>query len=153
MFEKMSRSPRQENLDYFCGRPQDADRRQSFIDRGITPTNNLNGYFVVEPGTLVCGDFPHPLDYSRKPFGPVLQAFREQFPDLWEEGRQASAASGDLMRQLWDLYQSGDRDAAKAIEPQADEAYWRQAEVMDRAFQLLVPELEAAGIDPLDVCK
>jgi hypothetical protein len=155
MSEKPARRPiRQENMDYFYSSPAAAEQRQRFIDRGITPTNNFGLYFVDKPAREIAPgtDIPNPHDYNQRPFGPAINWLRTTHPDLWEAGKAAIADNNEHMRRFTDLLFKGEREAAEAMHDEVDASFWRRAELMDQAFHLILPELEAAGVDPLDVC-
>jgi len=146
---------RQENLDAFYRSPGLAEKRQEFIDRGITPTNNLSLYFKDQPAREIMAgtDIPNPFDYNRFSFGPAICWLRDTHSDVWEEGKEVIAYNVEKLGRYADLMFSGKREEADAMREEVDEAFWRQAEVMSRAFNLMLPELEAAGVDPLDVCR
>ena len=140
------------NLDAYCGRPEDSARRQEYIDRRLIPTNNLCMYFFDTSQHELAPGIPNPYDYRRRAFGDVLQRFRDTFPELWEEGRQAAEVRSAAMSEFVHVFMSSGEEAAAEQKEAAARAIWKKEEVFTRIYQLLVPELEASGIRPLDIC-
>lgn len=137
------------NLDYFYA---NGPKRQEFIDRGLIPTNNLSLYIVDEPVAERVTGIPNTHDYRQRPFGPVILALREQFPELWDQAQATARINSDVLQAFADkLFAGGGKDPG--LYELADITYWHNAQVYDRIFRLIAPRLIELGIDTLDVCK
>jgi len=139
------------NLDYFFGREADSKTRAEYLRRGLIPTNNLSVYFVDEPLAELAPGIPNTYDYRQKPFGATIQNFKQAHPDLWEAAKASAQETTSAMRQHTKaLLEHTD---ATDLQMAADQASWNKAEIYDRVFRIIAPQLQAAGIDPLEVCK
>jgi|GEM_PF-1240005 len=145
--------------DYFFSDPESQDKRNYYEHRGLTFTNNLHLWFQDDPEPELLSGVKNPHDYHQRNFGPVLEKFREEHGDLWREVQQAVAIrkgaitgyaelfkEGKPNRDEFEAFLSAQGDRSRELEQYADE-------VKSRAFAVLAPELIAAGIDPVDVCK
>lgn len=139
-------------LNTFYGGPADADKRAEYLKRGIIPTNNFARYVINDPENMPT-NAPDSHNYLHKPFGPALEDFRQTHPELWEQARKTSLVSRELMVTFTELLGDGERERAMAMRTDVDEAHWAMEEACDAAFRILAPQLEAQGIDPLDVCR
>lgn len=140
-------------LDRLYAHPQDAELRAGYIQRGLIPTNNLSQYFVDDPKPELAPGIRNPFDYRQKPFGPIITRFRETYPDLWAHARETAAESERRVSTYSDLLFAGERDKAMTLYADLEEAYWTRAKAYDQVIRIIAPQLEAAGIDPVEVCK
>jgi hypothetical protein len=144
---------RQVMLDHFCGRSDEVEKKQEFMARGLTPTNNLSLYFskLGDRPELAPGISNHHY-YLDRPFGQIFQSFRDANPDLWLQARALNEERSALGTRYWNHLQANETEQAKALEPVFDQAGWEEDAVFSAIFEVLAPQLEEAGIDPLDVC-
>ena len=152
MVESFPNSFGQANFDYFYGRPENSERRQEYLDRGLIPTNNLCLYFFESSQKDLAPGIPNHYNYHNRPFGQILQTFRDNNPELWEEARQAAEVSSAAMKEFSDHLFARESELAEEKRPRVVELSWVEAEVFNRVFDIIAPELAAAGINPLDVC-
>ncbi|HSX33012.1 MAG TPA: hypothetical protein VLF91_01600 [Candidatus Saccharimonadales bacterium] len=122
-----------ELINYNRGYPEDAAERDQLIHDDLLPTNNLHLYFLYDP-TEYPGEWD-PFDYNWRPFGPVMQAFRDQQPELWQEA--TAAAHEDLHPTRLSQQEASDE----------------KRRVFTRVIRTLAPMLQDAGFSAIDVCK
>jgi hypothetical protein len=144
-------------FEHYMGRPEDTEKRAEYVRRGLIPTNNLNLLIVDEPAAELApgAGIPNPHDYRQKPYGHILEDLKTNQPEVWEQAKEVSAQSRALMSSYWDTI-SGDHDTksveAKEIAAQCEATGWAEAEVYTCVMQILAPQLEAEGFDPLEIC-
>jgi len=143
----------QQIFDRLYAHPQDAKLRDEYIQRSLIPTNNLSQYFVDNPKPELAPGIQNPFDYRQKPFGPIITEFRETYPDLWARAIETAAESERRVSTYSDLLFAGEQDKAMTLYADLEEAYWIRAEVYDQVIRIIAPQLEAAGIDPIEVCR
>ena len=141
------------NFERLYGNPQDAALRAEYVRRGIIPTNNLFLYIVDEPKPELAPGIRNTFDYRQRPFGTVISQLRDNSPNLWEQAKKVAAESTRRTTEFSDLLFEGRADEAMLLRAGVDEAYWAKAEVFDTVFRIIAPQLEALGIDPVEVCK
>ena len=145
--------------DYFFSHVNSEEECKYYESRDLTFTNNLHLWFVDDPEHEIASGFPNPYDYRQRPFGPVLDAFRREHPDLWREVQQVMqtkrldlAIYAKLLTQenitpeILEEYEQKQKDYSANLREQA-------AITKSRAFDILAPQLLDVGIDPLDLCK
>jgi hypothetical protein len=145
--------------DYFFARPDNQEEREYYESRGLTFTNNLHLWFIEESEREVLPGFPNPYDYRARPFGEVIEGFRTEYPELWQEVRAvmsekrvsnalyiALLQKADATQADYDAYERDQREYANALAERA-------ATVKSQAFDIIAPRMAEAGLDPLDLCK
>lgn len=160
MSEQYPKKPTYEQraYDYYLGRPDQAEKRAEYISRGLVPTNNLSLLIVDEPRAEIAPGtgIPNPYDYTQQPYGPMIEALKNDHPELWEQAKEATAKCTELLDLHWDTI-SKDNDttseAAKEIASQCEIAGWHKAEVYTQVIHILGPQLDAAGIDITEICR
>lgn len=145
--------------DYFFSQSARQDERAYYESRNLTFTNNLHIWFVDDPKPEIYEGIKNPYDYRQREFGPVLERFRAEYPDLWKEVQQAVAAQKGALAIEIDRFNTG------SITPEALQEYFdeqkdrsrelklRADEVKSRAFDIIGPMLVEAGIEPVAVCR
>ena len=157
MSEHLSKEPKHpdyatRNVEYFLGHPSDAEDREEYERRGPVPTNNLNLYIVDDPDPEFAPGIPNPHDYRQRSFGPIIETLRQEHSELWDEARDAIQLSNALLREYGRLLSEGKKDEAAGLSVATDEAVWTRREACDRIFRIIAPQMQAAGIDPLEIC-
>lgn len=145
-------------FDHFMGRPEDTEKRAEYMRRGLIPTNNLCLLIVDEPAAeMVPGTgIPNPHDYRQKPYGHILEALKTDQPEVWEQAKEVTAQRTARMSSYWgalfrDRY--AENPETQEIAAQCEAIEWDEAEVYTCVIQILAPQLEAEGFDPLEICR
>lgn len=149
---------RQHVHDYFFSKAGD-EERASYEARGITFTNNLHLWFIEESQREIIPGFANPYDYRNRPFGAVIEDFRQNHPDLWQAVRDAASARrtdmnayaellqrNDITPEILQEYEDMQRDYSARLQEQSDI-------VKSQAFDVIAPMMINANLDPLDVCR
>jgi hypothetical protein len=141
------------NMDYFLGHPADADEREAYERRGLIPTNNLNLYIVDEPNPEFAPGIPNPHDYRQRSFGPIIEALRQTYPELWEKAVGAIRQAQVRLEEYSALLTEGRKKEEEAeLAATAEEAVWERRKACDEIFRIIAPQMEAAGLDPMEIC-
>ncbi len=143
-------------LDHFMGRPEDAEMRAEYIRRGLVPTNNLSLLIVDDPASEIAPGtgIANPFDYRQKPYGHIIDALRTGQPDLWEHAQEVAAESARISELYWQTAsdQGLESPETAGIAAQFEAAGWIKAEVYTQVMHILGPQMEAEGLDPLELC-
>jgi|GEM_PF-3939621 len=138
--------PREENFIAFPHHSHFDEHRE----QGLTPTNNLYLFFLEADSDPVGEDgMPKPYHPDNREFGPIMREFRRANSEVWTAAQKSAAAYHDAEQRHIAKVFAGERGP----DPELEAAYWTQAEFMHETFSALVPEFEAAEIDPLDMCR
>jgi len=140
------------NINYFYGHAADAETRIEYFRRNIIPTNNLSLYIEDDPEPEMAPGIANPFDYRQRPFGPAIVQLRQTHPELWGQAKAAIAQRHEVFDRFTSLLHSNQRSQALALQAEAEAAHWQQAEVLDRVFRIVAPQVEALGVDPLQLC-
>jgi hypothetical protein len=139
----------QNNLDEFY--PVGSALREDYVARGVIPTNNFGNYLASD--LLPEGSIERmAYDLKHAPFGRVLEAYQQEYPEQWENARQAVSRLKELMRAHLDA--AATQDTAKHIElgQLRDEAREHSDQLLSDLYLQVAPRLEEAGFNPLDAC-
>lgn len=158
MSEQLPQKPPYEQrlFDYFLSRPQDAERRAAYISRGLIPTNNLSLYIVDDPNAEIIpgSGVSNPWNWRQKSFGHLIEALKTDQPELWERAKEVTATSGALIKKYWEVASTNGLENSEvvALQLQCNTAQWEHATVYTRIIEILGPQLDAEGIDPIELC-
>lgn len=143
-------------FDYFMSRPQDAERREEYVSRGLIPTNNLSLYIVDEPNVeMIPGSgVNNPWNWRQKSFGHLIEALKTDQPELWQQAKEVSATVSELVTKYFEVASANgiESSEARALALQSQVAQWEYATVYTRVIEILGPQLDAEGIDPIELC-
>jgi len=145
------------NFEYFYASAADVEKRQEFIRRGITPTNNLRKYFDISQPEYWKPEqgIRNPLHRNTHPFGHILERLEFEQPDLWGRAVAAEQAYETAHKQnLATIHRDGHTDEELAAAAMALEtATWHNRAVMSEVFDVIAPQMQAEGFDPISACK